>query len=462
MLWAKNDNIPFPSPHKLGVSKGRRVILISLMEPPVILFLALIELTIIGNLVKFLHLCVQRGKEILQFKRVQRNWVGIDQRIRIPHRFRLVLWVIYGVGFNCIIRSFLYSVLQIVGVLQLRIPLGFTEEYIITCICSFSGSFLATVFYKSEGSSHAVPYSVALAISILPTGLLKLIIDNMQTSVGDWILWPVSIVALSLIASLVVFKFVTFLNNMLERCRLDEYIPLFIPPSAYYAEENEHPEVASSEHPEGGSSDEQPTCTLQDLTEQGASAKDTAQDATPEDDQNQRSTKSDGDNLKFPDPRPTVKRISIFFVMYLAVSWGIELNVYSYHGSGEYLNILILDTTQLTVLFFCGSCCPILCRLVGPFPKNYAWSVIFTCIPFYVGYFIRDVIAMYGFKHDDSMTNTEFFCVEVLRVPFELAAVGFLFVYVYLFVFLNDAKNMLSSIKPNVLDSFGEEQTQTV
>ena len=411
------------------------------MEPPTILIFAFIELIVIGALVALSYAseAPESGKETLDF---QKDLIKIDKEMREPHRFRFVLWLIYGIGFNCLIRSFSYSVLQLIGILKLHVPLGFVGEYVVTCICSFGGSFLATAFYKSEGSSLAAPYSAVLSISILPVGLVKLIVANKQTSVGDWVLWSVSIVALSLISSLVVFKFVTFPANMLETCRLDGYESLHIPSSADNVEDDRHPE--------GGSSDEQPTPTLQDLTDQGY----TVEDVIQEYGQNKKSTKSDRADAEAAAEKCGLLIVGyMFFVGVLASSGGIESNVFSYNGSAEYLNNLILNITQLVVLLFCG----FLCSCFKTFSKNYGWTVLIINIPLFIGYYVRDMILNGGIK-----TNTEFLSVEILWVPLKLAAIEFLWAYAFLFAGLRRAKSILSSVEPHELDSFEGEQTQTV
>ena len=257
------------------------------MDSQVSVGLLLLEIFIIGVLVLLIHVCLKYGSRFGHLESTQSIWPHASKTLLTPPKWGFALWLVYGIGFNCLTRSLLFSVLQILNVYRANEPLGMIGEFIMTCICTFVGSFVATALYKLNEGSHSILFSVALAICSIPTGITILIvrlglngtrirtgektfmvIDEMD-SVWNWVLGVMSVVAFSLLASFIVFKFINISRSVLYNYSLEKFEHQQTP-STY----EESPQQGSSESKSTHEDSTKPVPSLKELIDQGSSLED--------------------------------------------------------------------------------------------------------------------------------------------------------------------------------------------
>lgn len=457
------------------------------MELYNIIGLVLVELVFIGVLICMMYMSLRYGSRFGHIESVQRVWPDASQEILAPHSCKFLLWLIYGVGFNCLARSVLYTALQLFGVLNIHIDLGFMAEYVISCISTFVGSFIATALYKFEGGSLVITFAVILALCILPTGLLKLILESENTSAGAWVLWPVSIVCLSLSVSFVVFKYITLPTHILSRYSLEEFksqsssMGDFVQPETNESETSEsetsEPETSEPETREQGSNAQGPapkdseqqdstqeTPTLPELIERGYTLNDVLVNYS----KSKKSTKDKKKGKHHPFSESIGMGIFLSLIALLPTfifSGIVESYAYQdwendYFGRKEYLyfHTLLLVITQLVSVVCYGYVnlnmqCSILASKTSV--TNWGWYVLFVNFFCFIFEYLKDTLTK--IDHAGRTTQSEFIANELLRVPFKFAAVGLIFTGAYYIVCLRKARKILSSIEPHEL-----EELQTV
>lgn len=378
-------------------------------------------LVVISITISFIWIIVRTRSRLDEVKKVENFWIKASEQLSSPHKWWFVLCLIYGIGFNCIIRSFLYSVLQVFGILRIDESLGFLGEYVISCICTIISSFVVTAMYKIEGGTFTVVYSAVVAISVLPTGLLKLIDNYNEVSVATWVVWPISIAMLSLVSSLVVFKFANF-------------APLRLKDSS-----TEHNSVDPGVGEPG-------------LTEPGS---------------NEQASQPDGYQAQRERDKAT-KQVALIFVVFfgymcvVSMSSYVQRNLDSDETKHLYSSTLLINLAQLMELIACGALIIFIQSQAIFFKlslRNWGWfplPVCFVCYAFeYVGATLYKMMQLSSDKE-----VLEFISIEIFRTPFKYAAVGFICSASYFIVCLKIAKKMLSSIEASELGSFEPEESQ--
>lgn len=418
--------------------------------------LLLVEILIIGFFALMFHLCVKYDSRFGHLESTQYIWPHASKTLLTPPKYGFILSLVYGIGFNCLTRSLFYSVLQFMNVFRPNERLGLVGDFIVTCICTFVGSFAATTLYKFEEGSLAILFSVALAICVIPTGITSLIIDTELDSVGTWVLWVVSIAAFSLLASFIVFKFVTLSYSMLCNYSLEKFESQIPSSPEESTQESAQPEAAESDSTPEGST--KPNPTLKDLIDQGSTLEDVLkmliETQKPRQPRKERNTCDSFSGC-----------IVLFLILFLPTTLICGL-IYAYtygDGSGHeteeisYLVTVLINLTQLmdlmgyavfTIYFQSGLV------TVGASLTNWCWYVLITNLPCFLVKYLRDALSLY-------MTD-EFLAVEILRVPFKLAAVGFIASAIYYILCLKKAKEILSAAEPQELDSFNVDGPETV
>lgn len=441
------------------------------MELYNVIGLVLVELVFIGVLICLMYIRIRYSSRFGHIESVQRVWPDASQEILAPHSCKFLLWLIYGVGFNCLARSVLYTALQLFGVLNIHIDLGFMAEYVISCISTFVGSFIATALYKFEGGSLVITFAVILALFFLPTGLLKLILESENTSTGAWVLWPVSIVCLSLSASFVVFKYVTLPPHILSRYSLEEFksqsssIGDFVQPETSEPETSEQGSNARGSALEDAQQDStQESPTLPELIERGFTLNDVLVNYSKS--KKSKKDKRKGKHHSFADSIGVSIFLSLIALLPTLVLAGkVESYAYQdwendYFGRKEYLyfHTLLLVITQLVSVVGYGYVnLNMQCSLIASKTSvtNWGWYVLFVNFFCFIIEYLKDTCSK--IDHVGRTSQSEFIANELLRVSFKLAAVGFIFTGAYYIVCLRKARKILSSIEPHEL-----EELQTV
>lgn len=414
------------------------------MNVQAIIGIALVTVAINGLIALFIHLIVRFNSRLGSIESVKTVWPDASKQFLEPHACKLVLWIIYGIGFNCLVRSFTYSVLQILGVLTAENSLKFTGEYFVSCICTFSGSFIGSTLYKIEEGSLPIVYSLALAIIFIPIGLLMPIFDREDASIGTWVLWPVSIVALSLAASFIVFKLIVIPAYILSSYSLGRFEWTRVPSTPGDSNQDGHAQEDSIQENQIVRALIQRVNTLQGLL----------------------------DERTVPySQKPIVKgdeicqRMSIFFLIfvliYLPTSTGtgwIEAAVESdFKSQSSYLRTCLDNLAQLMDFFGYGIVIiSIQSQLVSlkVSVNNWGWYVIFSNFLCFLYEYLIDSIMD---NHEYHRMGNMFIATEILWVPFKYAAVGFIFTAAYYMACIRRARTLL-----NFTESHELEDLQTV
>lgn len=418
------------------------------MDSQVSVGLLLLEIFIIGVLVLLIHVCLKYGSRFGHLESTQSIWPHASKTLLTPPKWGFVLWLVYGIGFNCLARSLFYSVLQFMNVIRANERLGLVGDLIVTCICTFVGSFAATTLYKFDGNSLSILFSVILAICVIPTGITSLIINTELNSVGTWVSWVVSITAFSLLASFIVSKFVNISRSLLYNHSLEKFEHQQVP-STY--EESTQQGSAESNSTQEGSTESVPT--LKELIDKGSTLEDVLK--TLIETRKPKQTKKQG-NLG----DAIAAAVSIFFLMFLPTTFLCRI-IYTttygdWHGNPSTEEISYLGTVLVVITQFMDlmSYAVLTIWVQGVFVisgtslANWCWYVLIMNLPCFSVQYLANELA--PFVKDE-------FIAELLRVPFKFAAVGFISSATYYIVCPKKAKEVLSAAEPQELDSFNVE-----
>lgn len=414
------------------------------MNVQAIIGIALVTVAIDGLIALVIHLIVRFNSRLGSIESVKTVWPDASKQFLEPHACKLVLWLIYGIGFNCLVRSFTYSLLQILGVLTAENSLKFTGEYFVSCICTFSGSFIGSTLYKIEEGSHPIVYSLALVILFLPIGLLMPMFDREDASIGTWVLWPVSIAALSLVASFIVFKFIVIPAYILSSYSLGRFEWTRVPATPGDSNHGEYTQEGSTQENQTLQGLIQRISTLQGLLDERA--------------------------VPYSQT-PMVKRnklcermcllLLIFVFIYLPTSTGagwIEAAVESdFKSQSPYLSNCLDNLAQLMDFFGYGIVIIFIqSQLVSQrvSVNNWGWYVVFSNLLCFLYEYLIDSIMD---NHEYHRMGNMFIATEVLWVPFKYAAVGFIFTAAYYMACIRRARTLL-----NFTESHELEDLQTV
>lgn len=145
----------------------------------------------------------------------------------------------------------------------------------------------------------------------------------------------------------------------------------------------------------------------------------------------------------------------------LGFSGAMEKNMLSDDWAGNYFYSLLLNFVQTVEFFGYGVVTICIQNSVVVSKRNFGWYVLMTNFFCFITEYLKDVIVFkrMGFKYAEC---SEFLGVEVLRVPFKLAAVELIFAAAYWFTCLKKAKSILKSAEPHALDTFEVEESQTM
>lgn len=413
--------------------------------------LLLFEIVLIGFFAILVHVNVLYRSRFGHLESTQSIWPRASKTLLTPAKWGFPLWLIYGISFNCLTRSLLYSLLQLVNLIRPNQSLGLTGDFIITCACTFVGSFAATSLYKFEDGSLAIVFSGALAISSVPTGITTLIINRDLKSTGIWVLWVVSIIVFSLLASFIVFRFITISRSVLSNYSLKKFESQ-IPPTPEESAQNSTKQNSS----ESNSSEEnstEPVPTLKELIDQGSTLEDVVK--TLIETRKPKQSKKQG-NLG----DAIAAAVSIFFLMFLPTTFLCRI-IYTttygdWHGNPSTEEISYLGTVLVVITQFMDlmSYAVLTIWVQGVFVisgtslANWCWYVLIMNLPCFSVQYLANELA--PFVKDE-------FIAELLRVPFKFAAVGFISSATYYIVCLKKAKEILSAAEPQELDSFNVE-----
>lgn len=381
--------------------------------------LYLLVLAIIAITILFIWAIVRTRSRLEDARKVQNFWCKASEQLAAPHRCWFILCLIYGIGFNCIVRSFLYSMLQILTVLKINDSLGFFGEYMVSCVCTITSSFVVTAMYKIEGGSFSILYSVILALSVLPTGLLMLIDNYNEISVATWVIWPISIVLLSLLSSLAVFKFAKFMPLKLN----DDSIEY----------SNVNSEVADPE----------------------------LRESEPEQDTRAKGSQAQQERNKATKQVFLVILVFFGYMFEVSVSGHVQ-RILEEEPERTYSSTLLTNLSQFMAFLACGTLIIFLqsqAVMSKLSLRNWGWLLLPVCFICYAFEYVGSTLYKIAQFSSDKEVY-EFVSIEVFRTPFNYAAVGFICSAVYFIVCLKTARRMLTSVQASELASFESSEPQ--
>lgn len=408
------------------------------MNPHAIIALVLLYLCIIGILVVLIHLNVVYFSRFGHLESTQSIWPNASKKLLKPSSWPFLLYLVYGIGFNSLIRSLLYSVLQFVNVMRANQSLGIVGEFIISCICTFVGSFAASTLYKLEEGSIPEFFSGALAICVVPTGMSSLIITEKSRmfpgiievqSVEFLVIWALIIAAFSGLASFIVFRYITLSYSMLSNYSLKQF---------------EFQPVPNNSH---------------ETTQQNSSVHNSIQ---------QNSTKPNRSKKRSYKCRAVCLCLIAFFFFYMPpfiIRVIVDMNTYGDWTGRKvkemsYLTTVLVNVTQFTCLMgYAVFTIYVQSQLVaaGVSVKNWCWYVLFSNLPGFLFNFLIDTDE----QEQEYKYENEVLLVEMIRVPFKLAAVGFIASAIYYIVCLKRARKILIAAEPQELDAFVVDDPET-
>lgn len=411
------------------------------MNVKIIIALILLEIAVIALLIYLIYLNVNKFSRLGHDESALSVWPEASKQFLKPHELNFPLWLIYGIGFNCLTRGFSYSALQCLGLLRINESLESVGQVAVSCTSTFVGSFVATMLYKFEKGSRFILFAEVLAIFSIPSGLIERFLEDFDTETGGFksentaegLFELFGILVFSVVASFAVVGFIAISpyipsNYSLERFKLQP-----VPPAPDYANEEEH--------------------VQEDETQENSNPFDDTQHFL----HSQSFTKSK--KLHSPNTRKVLV-IGVFVLIFLPiVAWSgfVQSGIYSYNWGIDrvtaYLYTLLVNITQLMVYFGYGIVAIyIQSQLVAlkVSVRNWAWFLLLSTLVCFSCVFLKDIISR-KIVDVELEGNGRFVAVELLRVPFKIAAVGFVFTLAYYAVCLKKAKSILSAVDSHEL-----------